>query len=323
MVSARITSLVAITVIGAAVALTHVVPNGAPDARAPWCGTTDSPELVLSEVTRVPSIDGVPAGLVAIDSASVWVLSQVDRRVRRVSTWNQSFLSGGPSDSGISVVGAGRGRLLAIRDTTILALTPPGVRFERIGSFSPRAGRPAGIAETAGQIWLVQWTDRVATLRALHVTAEGLAVQRDTVALQAWRGGAVSLHATAPNTLIAAAIRAPFALQVLDSVGHIAARAAPFEVRGDSTVAEVSSATVVSLSAMPLDCGRILQVLADLRGDARHFIVFGDSPLRVVRRRRVETPIGIVQTFPAQRLAIGYADVPSQSGVVIYRWRWN
>ena len=77
------------------------------------------------------------------------------------------------------------------------------------------------------------------------------------------------------------------------------------------------------MAALSLDRGRILQVITDLRGSARWLIVYSDSARRIERSRRIDTPVGFVQSLTEPQLLVGFVEKAEEGEIVFFRWNWQ
>jgi hypothetical protein len=74
---------------------------------------------------------------------------------------------------------------------------------------------------------------------------------------------------------------------------------------------------------VPLDCGRLLHVVADLRSDRRELSVYQAGPEpRLVRARTIERPIGFVHAR-AGRSMVAVTEVEGRREVVLLGWSWQ
>jgi hypothetical protein len=242
----------------------------------------------------------------------VWILSALEGRVYRVT--NDSLLvQGVKADSAFSLIATGVSRLLAVRSASVYELSSAPPRFTRIAELEERDGAIVGLAELGGAIVAVQQRDTV--LRVVRLQRDGPQWGSGQLLHQRISRG-IRVRASSDSTILVTDVVHPFALREMSPRGaETWAVSRPLFGHDD-----VLGASVTTLAALPLDCDRTLQVLANLRNDDRWFALYERA--RLVRTRRVSHPLGFSTVVPGRYL-LGYDDSPNRSGVVMYQWRWE
>lgn len=131
-----------------------------------------------------------------------------------------------------------------------------------------------------------------------------------------------SIHAYDDGRVLVTQIRHPYTISVYDSTLRVRDRFSVEQHRAFRAALRDSQATM-SLQAMPLDCGRILQVFVDVVSGDRLLAVLDLTDKQHVRLRKVDVPIGLSQALTEARILIGAVEQPAGLGVVSYRWRWD
>jgi hypothetical protein len=141
---------------------------------------------------------------------------------------------------------------------------------------------------------------------------------RATVALQQRDSATrlVPLNGPSSASLLISDVGPPFTVAEISADG----RARWSDTPRGSWMRPLADVPVISIGALPLGCGRTLQVLANLHSDDRWFVLY-DGP-RFARVTKINRPLGFSAAV-AGRFLLGYDDTPGASGIVLYRWRWE
>lgn len=270
-------------------------------------------QLVLSEHMRW-AVSAPPVAVAATDSDNVWFLSSHDRRLYRLAHGGVSAASAEP-DTGFSVLAPGRGRVLGVNDRHVFAHHREGERH-MLATLPESLGRILAIAETRGGLWVVADQRDVSSLYSIALSG----IRNNPRLVGSWPGNAVRLHTTDDDRLLLAAMRPPFAIQLLTERQRfrwLVAEGLPTSLIADTSV---SADALSAVAALPLNCRSTLHVLADRRSDKRFFVLY-DRTARV-RVRTIESPIGFTQVL-SPNLLLGYDDTGGQEAVVLYQFEWS
>lgn len=287
------------------------------------CGSPASWELHLEEHQRWRLNGPLPVAVAALDESRIYALDSPSGRVLQLRRDGSVVPAGHPSDTGFVLIAPGRGRLLAVRDTTIHAYDDRAAGFRPTVFVNRRWGRPAALLDGSRGMWLVQWQGREASLRLIRSSRSGSDPGSDSSPVLVWRDGAARLHPYNGDAVLTAGIPNPYELALVTADGEITWTARPAAEDDLVTPSEYERASLVSVAAVPLDCGRLLHVLADLRTELRRLIVYEGEPPSPVRHRDIQTAIGLVQSVAGSRLVLGVDATEGRADVVLFRWRWT
>ncbi|MDQ3517300.1 MAG: hypothetical protein M3466_02685 [Gemmatimonadota bacterium] len=280
----------------------------------------ESTELILKEYSRLAVPGGaVPLAIAALDEQDVWALDQKTRRLFHATGVKRERSPVAPGDSGISMVMAGDGRMLAARGSSLFRLTAGSSSLSPLLELDPSDGLITGAAEDLSRLWVAVQQDSGTTLTAF---ARSNAMDTTDAIHKMTLTGAYRLHPFEQNQILATQTTAPFELLVITSSGTIAYRKSALS---DSRFRLTQLGTrrgIVSLSAIPLSCSFVLQLLVDLRGDTRWFVIHDVARSRISRVRRVSASVGFTQALPRDRL-LGFDDGAGRGEIVIYEWYWS
>ncbi len=278
-------------------------------------------QLVIEELRHWDSGElGVPLALAASDKDHVWALFQGSGRVHLLSPDGRMTPIGTVADTDFLFIAAGWRRLLAVRREAVFGYDQERARFVPILSVDPSEGRIASLAEDEDRMWIAMWNNRVTVLRVHDKRAPFEPKRRP---LREWRGTGVRLHLVNHGSVVASRMRPPYTIDLIDSLGRDSWEAEPFFNPDADSLSPALPGHVMSVAVVPLDCGRFLQVLSDLRSDNRWLLVYSGAGPHPARSRNVVLPIGYVQAIPEERLLVGFDDSPERGRVVLQRWSWS
>jgi hypothetical protein len=219
-----------------------------------------------------------------------------------------------PVPEPINAVTAVPDGFLAASDTLIYLLDSVTLAPRSLGRVPLPAGRIVSVAGDGQTIW-------AATSRG----GRGALFASQAAGPPSWRRidlpSSVRLQVLAPGTVAAAMMASPHKVTVFDVSLRATAHATP-----PSRVAWRRAARdrVVTQGMLALDCGRALQVTADLRSEQRFFHLYDTTRgLRLLRSRAVRQPVGFAAAFPGERLMLGIVDRADGREAVLFRWSWE
>jgi hypothetical protein len=285
-------------------------------AAAAGCPANGAGELVLRPAGRIPLRSGQTVrALASVDSGTVWVL-QADSAALSVYETARAGPRSIPNPEHLRTLAAGGRELLGANDTAVFALAPAGGRPGPILSLPLGVEVITSVASGGGLLWVNTSTRRSSHLGVFR-RAPGGAVAPEPIARVPLDGPAV-LQA-AGDGAVAALVNYPFSVLSVDARGRTTARATP---PGVGAADRGGSATAALL---PLDCGRMLQIVSDLRSERRRFVLYqaGSDGLVPLRSRTVDAAIGFTGSLPQQRLLVGLHDVPGAREIVLFGWSWH
>lgn len=280
------------------------------------CPANGSGELVLRPAGRIAlRSDRAVRALASVDSGSIWVL-QADSPGLAIYGPAPAAPRSVPNPEHLRTLGAGGRELLGANDTAVFALAPAGGRPEPVLSLHPGVEVITSFASGGGLLWVNTSTRRSSHLSVFR-RAAGRTGAPDPIARVALGGPAV-LQANG-NGAFAALVNYPFSVLALDAAGRTTARATP------PGMGEADRSGSATAALLPLDCGRMLQIVSDLRSERRRFVLYqaGSHGLVPLRSRMVDAAIGFTGSLPQQRLLVGLHDVPGAREIVLFGWSWH
>lgn len=291
---------------------------GSPRAAAssPGCEAATSGSLALapSPVLRRQSTQ-IPAALVALPTGAVLT---VDGKTAGVDlyAWKgaDTRLIAAPEPLRV-LTRAGTG-VLAAGAHGIYRVDPERHAVEWVRDAPLRAGEIVSLASDGRTVWVVgvSQTTSSAELLATTLDSAGTWVRRPL-------DRPVRLEPLGQGRVAAAAVAAPHTLWIFDSAlavnGSVTPGGSRLVVRGNSDAALTQALTL-------LDCGRLLQVVADMRSDRRRFHLYSISgKATLVRSRAAELRMGIAHSIPQERRLVAVYDGPGWWEASWLEWTWE
>jgi hypothetical protein len=272
---------------GTALSLRSVGQRRVAGARAP-AGLAADPS------GNLVAIDGASAGVTVHSPGSPGARWIPAPEVLTSITWG-----------GSEVMAAGAGGLYRVH------LDPDGV--EAIARVPRGAGPIVSVAADERTIWM-------AAAGGGSGPAELFATRRG--APGRWRrhplARPVRLESVGAGRVAAAAISPPHAVTVFDST---LARRGTVEPRA---FAARAADGVYTQALVRLDCGRFLQVVADLRSDRRTFHLYSTTRgVSLVKSRTLRQPLGVAHSLPAHNTIVGVTDGPGWWKAEWLQWSWT
>ena len=211
----------------------------------------------------------------------------------------------------VAAVGAG---FLAASDTMVYRIDPRTLASASLGRVPMRTGRIVSVAADARTIWVATSTGGRGALYASALAGR-----------KSWRRidlpSSVRLQVLGPGLVASAMMPSPHQVTIFDASLRETARATPPARVGWRRAARDA---VVTQGLLVLDCGRVLQVTADLRSEQRYFHLYDTGAgLRIVRSRALRQPVGFAAAFPGERLMLGIVDRADGREAVLFRWSWE
>jgi hypothetical protein len=281
--------------------------------RSPGCPSGEEAELALDPVGSSSfSGERSPVGIAGRHSELLLVTDGVSaglevRRKDLPSRWS-------PVSEPINLVAAVPDGFLAASDTVIYLLDSGTLTPRSLGRVPLRAGRIVSVAGDGQTIWAATSTGGRAALYATSL-AKDLSWRRMDLP------SAVRLQVLGRGAVAAAMMPSPHKVSVFDASLRATAEATPPSRVGWRRAARDR---VVTQGMLVLDCGRALQVTADLRSEQRFFHLYDTTRgLRLVRSRAVRQPVGFAAAFPGERLMLGIVDRADGREAVLFRWSWE
>jgi hypothetical protein len=220
------------------------------------------------------------------------------------------------------VIAAGKEDFIAAGEEHIFRIGIRGSKPKQIASLPNGAGRVTSIADDGRTLWITTAKDTIAELISLP-----LYQQQETT-----RGAAARVHLAGsarvvsidPGLAMVSLINPPHSIFLFDAAGSALTSATlPVQLAAEPTAPGRHS--IVTIAAVPLDCGRVLQILSDLRSDRRWLALYHVNPrtIEFIRIRSINMPIGIVQSLPEERLLVGVENQFGRSEIVLFSWSWS
>ena len=281
---------------------------------------SDSNTIVLDEQWSVPleaiqapvGMDISREGLVLI-WGSDWVKVYQDKGTRVTS----------PCDGRLTtVVAAG---FVGVAQTIYILTTNPDSLFRASvdGScpeamlFKSGASSTVGTVHPNGTILLLREKDGISTLEVAQIPTgrrlwryrlkrDGDAMKGDEILLSGSELGFTINSMHPPYEFLTVAMNG----EGTDEVNRITP-ALKNRLRGEG-------AEWIALQAVPLQKGRYIQTIVDVRGDRRLIVIVDDSG-RVLRQVAVQVPMRFIDASPRSRLLLAGRNLETQE-LVVYRW---
>jgi hypothetical protein len=290
------------------------VESGRESSRPPGCPPREeNAELTLSPVHSSPfSGERSPVGITGRQPELLLVTDGVSAglEVRGKDVPSRWI----PVPEPVNAVTAVPNGFLAASDTVIYLLDSGTLSPTSLGRVPLRAGRIVSVAGDGQTIWAATSVGGRGALYASQVTGP-----------PSWRRidlpSAARLQALGRGAVAAAMMASPHMVIVFDASLRATAQATPPSRVGWRRAAPDR---VVTQGMLALDCGRALQVTADLRSEQRFFHLYDTTGgLRLVRSRAIRQPVGFAAAFPGERLMLGIVDRAGGREAVLFRWSWE
>jgi hypothetical protein len=288
-------------------------------AASPSCPAPDA-ELVLDPHSRVAlDADAALPSLAALNPDTILAIDPESHRLVSFEAGRRRALEVAPREE-LALLAGGGGHLLAASDAAVYRLDPRRPGLDRVASLRRIDGRIAGVAYDGETLWVSTARDTAASLLFIR-SGENSAAGRVTGRVRL--PGPAHLQSPARGLVVASLVNPPHSLFFFDAAGREVHRAAPPALRAPG--ADTTRNSVFTLATLPLDCGAVLQVLADLRSQRRWFALYrlGPGGARLARLREVDQPLGFVQSLPGRKLLVGSRDQGGRREIVLFRWYWK
>jgi len=272
-------------------------------------------ELVLSGASTLPyPFEAIPVALAATDRRTAYVLSQERGAVIRLT------VGGRPDTVALPVVVEGvvsdGSRLFAASGNTIVTMEPDSREVQQHSV-------PKGIQEisrllvSGDTVWATHTED--SRLSQLVITSDGMYEAGRTVPLE---GKRLIRRAESGEILLTQA-HTPFSTTVLNAETlMIEAEISPGPLT-NLVPENAADTTMITVSTVVLDCGVLLQTLADVSSLRRWFAVMDVPNGELVRFREASPRIGLVDRVAGSELILAFIEVAGQREIGMYRWTWE
>ncbi|HEU4881186.1 MAG TPA: hypothetical protein VFT45_03040 [Longimicrobium sp.] len=274
------------------------------------CG--DGAALALTERASVPlPPSAAPAGLALLADGSLVMAERGSSGVSvRAADGASTRWIAAPEP--LPVLSPQDDELLAAGLTAVYRIDTGRGRVDRLMDVPLRAGRIVSLAGDGRTLW-VGVGGLAGGAGAVYAVSRARPGE--------WRrrpmDAPVHLAPAGDGRVAAAGTRAPHRVAFLDSTLAVTGSAQPPARRRRGADARFTQALV------PLDCGRLLHVVADLRSDRRELTVYQAAPRpRLLRARTIERPIGFVHTR-AGRSMVAVTEGEGRREVVLLGWSWQ
>ncbi len=285
------------------------------------CEATGTPELVLREVQTIPVMRSTPlAQLIAHDSAIVFAIDGQTGRVQVLSIANREATMT-VADSALRTLGWGPNRIWAATDSKLYQIDVGTWTIVELGLTLGVDERIISVAENDSTLWIETLTDTTAKLLIYPSIDRGHLGRLQPLGHVALPGPA-RIHPDHSGRLVLSLVNSPYTILLVDSSGDQVGSLQP-PLASMLSAPNSGTGAVFALAAIPLDCGFILQVLADLQSDHRWFVLYDWNARRTIRIKLITEALGLVQSLGAMRLLIGLRDVGERREVVLFKWAWD
>lgn len=278
------------------------------------CSQDPSAVLTLTPIdTRRIESSALPVSLIASGLDSLWVID-------RASTLRR-FVGG--TDEGTPILSPEPVRLLELAATEVLAasssaiyaLGPDTGTLKLIARVPDDAGDIVSVAGDGTTLW-------IATAGTERREPELMAAPASRP--DPWHRRTLEAHvriaSIGADRIAAAQLEAPHRVAVYDADLRRVGEAGPQRRRFRQRSSERAEFTQ---SVVALDCGRLVQVVTDLRATRRSIHVYSvESEPRLIRSKVVHGPFGFAHPLPGNRL-VSVSGGPAWWEVGLLHWSWT
>jgi hypothetical protein len=277
------------------------------------CGGAE-PALAMSPRTlRVLPPSATPADIALLADGSLVVAERGSSGVSIYSPGSSAprWIS---APEPLPVLTIDRGDLIAAGIQSIYRIDPASGRIEVLAEVPVRTGRIVSMAADRNTLW-------VSTGGSGSGTGAVYAAAR--VASPHWRhvplGAPAHLESIGGGRVAAASVRYPHQVTVIDSFLHSSdvgsGRSRPRNPGADEST--------FTQGLIALDCGRLLQVVSDMRSNRRMLHVYQTGSVhRLIRSRTIAQPLGFVHAAAGNRL-VAVREAGGRREVVLFAWSWQ